>query len=165
FRKQRCLIFGLEFIDHKREGSLCNKRFDILTRTTDTRNEYVVFELKSPCDDVFKIKEMKNNNNGESTEYHLSHSLARSIPQILHYKNLIEEKKETDDDLQRIGVKPGKISKCIILIGQRKTDDPIWEEYFRNLKNNFSNILEIWTYSDLIEKLETTIKNLEENLN
>ena len=30
FRKQRCLIFGLEFTDHKREGELSSKRFDLL---------------------------------------------------------------------------------------------------------------------------------------
>lgn len=163
YRKQRCLIFGLEFIDHKREGELSRKRFDILTKTSELSNEYVLFELKSPCDDAFQVKEIENENGGKSTEYHLSSQIARSIPQILHYKSLFESKAEGDDDLQRIGIKAGKISKCIILIGQRK-DDPVWENHFRDVKNNFSNVLEIWTYTDLIHKLDITIKNLEENV-
>jgi len=163
YRKQRCLIFGLEFIDHKREGELSRKRFDILTKTNELSNEYVLFELKSPCDDTFQIKEVENENGGKSTEYHLSPQIARSIPQILHYKSLFESKTEEDDDLQRIGIKAGKISKCIILIGQRKGDS-VWENHFRAVRNNFSNLLEIWTYTDLIHKLDITIKNLEENL-
>ncbi len=163
YRKQRCLIFGLEFIDHKREGELARKRFDILTRTSNINNEYVIFELKSPCDDVFKIEETETENEGKKTTYSLSPQLARAIPQILHYKSNLEKKVETDDDLQRLGIKPGKVVKCIILIGKRYKDD-MWKEYFRNLKCNFGNILEIWTYSDLIDKLKITIKNLEENL-
>jgi len=55
YRKQRCLIFGIEFIDHKREGELDRKRFDILTRASLSSNEYVIIELKSPKNDVFKI--------------------------------------------------------------------------------------------------------------
>ncbi len=164
YRKQRCLIFGLEFIDHKREGELSRKRFDILTRTSNTKNEYVIFELKSPCDDVFKIEERNTANEGKSTEYHLSPEVSRAIPQILHYKNLLESKSADDDDLQRLGIEPGKVTKCIILIGKRYKD-LIWESHFNSIRNNFSNVLEIWTYSDLIDKLEITIKNLEENLN
>ena len=163
FRKQRCLIFGLEFIDHKREGELSRKRFDILTRTSTQKNEYVIFELKSPCDDVFKIEEKVTPNEGKTTEYHLSPQISRAIPQILHYKSLLEAKVAGDDDLQRLGIGPGKVAKCIILIGKRY-DDPIWEEHFKSIRDNFSNVLEIWTYSDLIEKLDVTIKNLEENL-
>lgn len=164
-RKQRCLIFGLEFINHKREGLLSSKRFDILTKMSLTDNEYVIFELKSPNSDVFKIyNEEENKNEGKTNKYKLSDDLARSIPQILNYKTLFEEKKDDDEDLQRVGIKSGKVSKCIILIGTRK-EDPIWEKNFRNIKSNFSNTLEIWTYSDLINKLEITIKNLEENCN
>ena len=163
FRKQRCLIFGLEFIDHKREGELSRKRFDILTRTSTSKNEYVIFELKSPCDDVFKVETKDTSNEGKITEYHLSPQISRAIPQILHYKHLLEGKTAGDDDLQRIGISPGKVTKCIILIGKRY-DDPIWEEHFKSIRDNFSNVLEIWTYSDLIEKLDVTIKNLEENL-
>lgn len=164
FRKQRCLIFGLEFIDHKREGELAGKRFDILTRTSSNTNEYVIIELKSPCDTIFKTVSQTNKNGGISTEYHLSPQLSRAIPQILHYKSGLEAKSENDDDLQRIGIKPGKISKCIILLGQR-IDDDVWLSHYRDLKTNFSNVIEIWTYSDLIDKLDNTIRNLEENLN
>ncbi|MDZ7693965.1 MAG: hypothetical protein U5K69_23080 [Balneolaceae bacterium] len=57
YRKQRCLIFGLEFIDHKREGELSRKRFDILTRSSMSKNEYVIFELKSPSDEIFRVRE------------------------------------------------------------------------------------------------------------
>ena len=165
YRKQRCLIFGLEFIDHKREGELSRKRFDILTRSSISKNEYVILELKSPCDNIFKIVEVNLKQGGSSVEYHLSPEIARAIPQILRYKSKFENTPEDDDDLKRIGIKKGTVKKCIILLGKRNYDDPIWEDHFRSLKNNFSNILEIWTYSDLIEKLEVTIKNLEENLN
>ncbi len=163
YRKQRCLIFGLEFIDHKREGELSRKRFDILTRTSTVKNEYVIIELKSPSDNVFEISQRQNANDGTSTEYHLSPQVARAIPQILHYKSLLEGKSAGDDDLQRIGIEPGKVSKCIILIGSRNID-ALWEDHFKSLKTNFSNSLEIWTYSDLIEKLDVTIQNLNENL-
>lgn len=163
YRKQRCLIFGLEYIDHKREGEISRKRFDILTKTSIDRNEYVIIELKSPCDDVFKIVEKENINQGKTTEYHLSNEISRAIPQILNYKSMLESKSADDEDLQRIGITNCKVSKCIILLGQRK-DCPVWNKNFINIKSNLSNTLEIWTYSDLIDKLEVTIKNLEENL-
>ncbi len=164
YRKQRCLIFGIEFIDHKREGELGRKRFDILTRASLNSSEYVIIELKSPKDNVFKIVEKQSSQGGTSVEYHLSPEISRAIPQILRYKSKFESKTEDDDDLKRIGIEKGLVKKCIIIIGQ-KSNDPIWIDHFVNLKNNLSNTLEIWTYSDLIEKLEITIKNLEENLN
>lgn len=163
-RKQRCLIFGLEFIDHKREGQLSSKRFDILTRSSVHQNEYVIIELKSPKDEIFKIKEVDNQNSGTSVEYHLSPELSRAIPQILRYKSKFESTPIDDDDFRRIGVEKGTIKKCIILLGVRHFNDPIWEDHFTSLKRNLSNTLEIWTYSDLIEKLDVTITNLEENL-
>lgn len=86
YRRQRCLIFGLEYIDHKREGAMESKRFDLLTRASKEKNEYVLIELKSPCDEVFKVKEISNNNQGKSYEYHLSNAISRSIPQILRDK-------------------------------------------------------------------------------
>ncbi|MBK9254613.1 MAG: DUF4263 domain-containing protein [Saprospiraceae bacterium] len=162
FRRQRCLIFGLEFIDHKREGELSRKRFDILTRSSLTKNEYVIIELKSPKDNVFKI-ETRQTSQGESVEFHISPEVARAIPQILRYKSKLQSIPTDDDDLRRIGIEKGDISKCIILIGQRQ-NDPIWNDHFKSLKSSLSNNLEIWTYSDLIDKLEITIKNLEENL-
>lgn len=164
-RKSRCLIFGLEFIDHKREGSNSSKRFDVLTRLSEGENEYVLIELKSPNAEVFSIKEKVNANGGTSTEYSLSDDLSRAIPQILRYRGNLESKSEEDEDLQRIGIKKGKIPKCIILIGQRKINNPLWENHFSSLKENFGNSLELWTYTDLIRKLGTTIKNLTDNLN
>lgn len=163
YRKQRCLIFGLEFIDHKREGELSRKRFDILTKSSMTSNEYVLIELKSPCDDIFKIVQKNTSNDGTSVEYHLSPQLSRAIPQILRYKSKFEKLPEDDDDLRRIGLPKGEIKKCIILLG-KKSDDPVWVDHFKSLKNNLGGGLEILTYSDLIEKLDVTIKNLEENL-
>lgn len=162
YRRQRCLIFGLEFIDHKREGEISRKRFDILTRSSLVKNEYVIIELKSPKDDVFKV-ETRQTSQGESVEFHLSPEIARAIPQILRYKSKLQSISIDDDDLRRIGIEKGDISKCIILIGQRK-DEPIWNDHFKCLKSSLSNNLEIWTYSDLIDKLEITIMNLEENL-
>ena len=52
------------------------------------------------------------------------------------------------------------ISKCIIVIGAKK-DDPRWRANFLDLKKSFNSILEIWTYTDLRNKLFSTIKNLE----
>jgi hypothetical protein len=162
YRKQRCLIFGLEYIDHKREGELGRKRFDILTRSSMERNEYVILELKSPCDNIFKIEE-KETKQGTSVEYHLSSQLSRAIPQILRYKSKFLSTSEDDDDLRRMGVAKGDVLKCIIILGQKKCD-PIWNDHFLSLKNNLSNNLEIWTYTDLIDKLDITIRNLEDNL-
>ncbi len=163
-RKSRCLIFGLEFISHKSQGELSRKRFDILTRLSEDKNEHVIIELKSPCKEVFEVKEVDNMNWWKSTEYHLSADIARSIPQISHYRNWLENKSETDDDFQRIWIQKGKVAKSMIVIWTRHFDDPIWEENFISLQRNFSNWLEIITYSDLIKKLDTTIKNLRDNL-
>ncbi len=163
-RKSRCLIFWLEFISHKSQGELSRKRFDILTKLSEDRNEHVIIELKSPFEDIFKIVKEENINWWKSTEYHLSKDIARSIPQILHYKSLIENKDENDDDFQRIWIKKWKVVKSIIIIGTRKYDDCIWEENYTSLQNTFSNWLEIITYTDLIKKLDTTIKNLKDNL-
>jgi|GEM_PF-3770835 len=162
FRHQRCLIFGLEFIDHKMEGELSRKRFDLLTRSSLSKNEYVIIEMKSPNEDVFKVLTLSTNQ-GESVEYHLSPAISRAIPQILRYRSKLQTISEDDDDLRRIGIKKGNVAKCIILIGQRKTD-PIWNDHFNSLKASLSSNLEIWTYTDIIDKLEIVIKNLEENL-
>jgi len=161
-KKSRCLIFGLEYISHKREGSISSKRFDVLTRLADGKNDYVLIELKSPNSDVFKVVEKENQNDGKSTEYHLSNDTSRAIPQISDYRNLLEN--STDSEWQKIGLPKGKVSKCLILIGTRKESDSVWESHFVNLKKNLSSSIEIMTYTDLIHKLETTIKNLRENL-
>ena len=160
-KKSRCLIFGLEFISHKREGTVSSKRFDILTRISQGKNDYVLIELKSPNSDVFKIIQNNNQNEGLSTEYSLSDDTSRAIPQISDYRNLLEIASEVD--WQRFGLKKGKISKCLILIGTKKSD-PVWLEHFYSLRRNLSSSIEILTYTDLVQKLETTISNLKENL-
>jgi len=163
-KKSRCLIFGLEFIAHKREGNISLKRFDLLTKLSEGRSEYALIELKSPNAEVFKITEKVNVNEGKSFEYKLSDDLARAIPQILRYRDNLESKPPEDEDWNRIGLKKERIGKCIILIGTKKQDDSLWENHFSSLRRSFSNSLEIWTYSDLIQKLETTITNLKNNL-
>ena len=159
-RKQRCLIFGVEYIDPKREGKLSDKRFDVLAE--QNRNYHVIIELKSPTAEVFKVEERENANGGRITEFHLSSEMARAIPQVLGYKKWY--KTATAEEIQALGVKQKKeISKCIIVIGQNKDDDLVWKENFCDLKNSLNDI-EIITYTDLIDKLDNTVHNLEENL-
>ena len=88
-RKSRCLIFGLEFISHKTEGTISSGRFDVLTKLHEGKNEYVLIELKSPNSEVFKITP-KLNINGVTDEYRLSDDTARAIPQISDYRNQLE---------------------------------------------------------------------------
>lgn len=163
YRKQRCLIFGLEYINHKREGELSRKRFDVLTRSSLSRNEYVIIELKSPCAEVFRV-ETHETKQGKAEEYHLSPDLARAIPQILRYKSIFSSTSNDSDDLRRMGIEKGDIVKCVIVVGQKKKDDPIWIDHFNSLKSSLSNGLEIITYTELIDKLSITIQNLEYNL-
>lgn len=160
YRKQRCLIFGLEYIDHKREGAVQGKRFDILTRASELNNEYVLIELKSPSADVFDVKEETNSNGGKTVTYSISRDLARAIPQILQYRQRFEAAPSDSEDLQRVGVAAGTISKCMIVIGERKTD-AVWQSHFDQLKRSLSGGIEIVTYTDLINKLTLTISNLE----
>lgn len=161
YRKQRCLIFGLEYTDHKREGELQRKRFDILTRSSIDLNEYTLIELKSPSADVFDITEEQNKNGGSSTTYALSEELARAIPQILQYRKRFEAALGDNDDLQRLGVAPGKVFKCLIVIGQRESH-AIWKSHYDELRRSLASGLEILTYTDLINKLSVTLKNLED---
>mgnify|MGYP001591101343 CR=1 FL=1 len=160
-KKSRCLIFGLEFISHKREGVVSSKKFDILTRISQGKNDYVLIELKSPNSDVFKTVTKTNQNDGESVEYHLSDDTSRAIPQISDYRSLLEN--ATEVEWQKIGLTKGKISKCLIIIGTKK-DNVVWSEHFLSLRKNLSSTIEILTYTDLVQKLETTINNLKENL-
>lgn len=159
--RSRCLIFGLEFISHKREGLISSKKFDILTRISQGKNDYVLIELKSPNSDVFETSTRPNQNEGESVEYSLSKDVARAIPQISDYRNLLENGSSTD--WQRIGLPKGRISKCLIIIGIKK-EEQVWSEHFSSLKKNLSGTIEVLTYSDLIQKLDTAIINLKENL-
>lgn len=161
YRKQRCLIFGLEYVDPKREGVLNSKRFDILAE--QNREHHVLIELKSPNAEVFKIESEENKNGGYSSTYNISPDLSRAIPQILSYKDWYENQ-ASPEDLQKLGIEKRKlISKCIIVIGQTVENDEVWKGNFKRLKESLNDI-EICTYTDLINRLENTIRNLEENL-
>lgn len=163
-QRSRRLIFGLEFIDQKREWLLSWNRFDMLTRLIDWNNEYVIFEFKSPTADAFDFDESQENGNSATTKtYRFSKELSRSIPQITGYKSWFENKQEWDPDLTRIGLKRGKIRKSIIVIGQHKDDDE-WKDHFSRLSYTIWNGIDIITYTDLVNRLATTIQNLENNL-
>lgn len=161
-RKSRCLIFGLEFINHKREGAASQKRFDILTRMADGRNEYVLIELKSPSGKVFDVREEANRNGGKSTTYSLSDDISRALPQIASYKGLLRD--ASNVEWQQIGYSPGEVVKSIILVGTRPKNDLVWDDNYMHLKNGLSSTIEIMTYTDLLERLDATIQNLAENL-
>ena len=158
YRKKRCLMFGIEYIDPKREGEFDRKRFDILA--TQNRERHVLIELKSPTAKIFEVDDTPNLNDGVATTYMLSREMARAIPQILQYKRLYENM--GPETVERLGIAQKKeISECIIVIGQRDKGT-VWAENFKSLCN--STIIKIVTYTDLIEKIENTITNLEENL-
>lgn len=158
FRKQRCLIFGIEYVDPKREGKINEKRFDILAE--QNREHHILIELKSPIAEVFNVKQNPNKNDGFSSEYNISPELSRAIPQILSYKKWYQD--ASPEELEALGITNKKnISKCIIIIGISK-EDQVWKDNFDRLQESFN--IEIVTYSDLIEKLKNSIKNLEENL-
>jgi hypothetical protein len=164
-RRARCMIFGLEYVNHKREGQTNGNRYDLLTRigVGDDNEERVLIELKGADADILEIKTKKNSNDGKVEEFCLSESLTRAIPQILEYKRNLEEKSEggADQDMRRMGeFSKITISKCIIVIGAKKNDKR-WQANFLDLKKSFNSILEIWTYTDLRNKLSSTIKNLE----
>lgn len=161
-RRSRCLIFGLEYINHKREGSISQKRFDVLTRISEGVNEYVLFELKSPSGQIFKISHESNSNGGQVDTYSLSDDISRALPQISSYKRLLQS--GSDEEWQRIGLSRGHISKSIIMVGTRPENNKVWEAYFGSLKETLSSSVEIMTYTDLLHKLDVTIKNLKENL-
>lgn len=161
FRQERCMIFGLEFIDHKREGGASGNRYDLLTRIGSETEERVLIELKSPSDDIFNIKNTETINDIKK-EYSISNSLARAIPQILEYKKTLEDKNAGDPELEKIGeLSDIKINKCIIVIGSKKSD-PRWLNNLREFRNSLNSNLEIWTYTDLFNKIDSTIKNLEQ---
>lgn len=159
YRKTRCLIFGLEYVDPLREGEIMGrKRFDILA--TQSRESHILLELKSPSADVFEIKEKKNANEGKTTTYKLSPDLARAIPQILGYKKWY--KNIGPEKVEELGLKEKKhVSECVIVIGQRQNNNT-WKQNFEDLKDNLK--VKIWTYTDLVDRMANTIKNLKENL-
>ena len=158
YRKQRCLMFGIDLVDPKREGEFIRKRFDILAE--QNRQHHVLIEMKSPTADIFTVKEHQTKNEGKTTEYTLSEEISRAIPQVLGYRKWYESARL--EEIQALGIeKKKKISRCIIVIGTNKEDD-VWLENFEEFRNSIN--IEIWTYTDLIDKLENTIKNLQENL-
>ena len=160
-RKERCVIFGLEYIDFKREGNNSSKRFDVLTRVGEKDVERVLIELKCPSDDIFEIK-TKETSNGSSQEYHLHPKVSRAIPQILEYRSTLENKDPGDPELTALGINEKiKIKKCIIIVGKNSTDAR-WQQNRSNISNSFTHTLEIWTYDDLLNKLNSTITNIEE---
>lgn len=160
YRQQRCMIFGLEYIDFSREGSVNSKNFDVLTRVGSKHIDHVLIELKSPGDDIFKITRSDTINNQTST-YQIHDHLARAIPQILEYKSALESKEPGDAELEKLGIQ-GKayIGKCIIVIGKHR-EDTRWLQNRKNLVRSLGATLDIWTYSELLEKLSSTIENLE----
>jgi hypothetical protein len=156
YRKQRSLIFGIDYVDPKREGEIhMRKRFDILAE--QNHNSHVIIELKSPNADIFKITNNPNANDGQTSSYSISSDLSRAIPQILSYKRWYERMSE--EEMQGLGLSDKKIvSECIIVIGQRK-EDALWKQNFKDLQSNVN--VKIMTYNDLIDKMSNTIENLE----
>lgn len=160
YRQQRCMIFGLEYIDFQREGSVSSKKFDVLTRVGSKYIDHVLIELKSPADDIFEVTQAGSINNPTST-YQIHKHLARAIPQILEYKSTLESKPAGDAELEKLGIKDkAHIGKCIIVIGKH-SDDARWKQNRENLVRSLGSTLEIWTYSELLNKLGSTIENLE----
>jgi hypothetical protein len=160
YRQQRCLIFGLEYIDFKREGSVNSKNFDVLTRVGSKYIDHVIIELKGPSADIFEVTSSDTVNNPTDT-YKLHGDLARAIPQILEYKSSLESKEPGDAELEKLGIfdKP-HIGKCIVVIGKH-SDNPRWLKNRENLVRSLNSGLEIWTYTELLNKLDATIQNLE----
>lgn len=159
-RQDRCMIFGLEFVDHKREGGASGDRYDLFTRIGVESEDRVLIELKGPSDDVFNTIKHPGKNDVKE-EYSLSNSLSRSIPQILEYRKSLEDKHEGDPELQKISEEESiRISKCIIVIGTIQKGAR-WKKNFVELRRSLSSGLEIWTYTDLLYKIDSTIKNLE----
>jgi hypothetical protein len=158
--QDRCMIFGLEFVDHVREGGASGDRYDLFTRIGPSNEERVLIELKSPGDSVFDVRETPIKN-GVKKEYSISRSLSRAIPQILEYRKTLESKPEGDPELQKIGEDSVvRISKCIIVIGSRPRDVRSIKN-LREFRKSLSSGLEIWTYTDLLHKINSTIRNLE----
>lgn len=160
-RSKRCLIFGLEFLRHYREGGVSGNRYDLLTRIGLENTERVLIELKSPNDEVFE-EDKSPTINELKVDYKLSKSLSRAIPQILEYRLHLENKLEGDPELQKTGeISRIKIAKCIIVIGFHEIDAR-WIANLRELRLALSSSLEIWTYSDLLNKMDATIQNLKQ---
>ncbi len=153
-KKVRCMIFGLEFIDYKREVSFGNSRFDILTEQSGL--DHVIIEMKSPNVGLFDVVR-KSTNNGEKEEYIISKDLGEAIPQVIKYFD--EYQRENDETFKKNGVLKKRVSKAIILIGRNEKDNIVWQEHFNRLRHRLSGI-EILTYDHLVEKIGNQIENL-----
>ncbi len=151
--KIRCLIFGLEYVDYKREVQFGNSQFDILTEQSGT--DHVIIEMKSPNADVFKFKQTQLKN-GVKTDYILSGDLAEAIPQTIKY--LREYERSNSEDFQRVGVERKIPHKALIIIGRKRVDQ-VWQQHYNDLNHRISGI-EILTYDHLIEKMSNQIQNL-----
>lgn len=91
----------------------------------------------------------------------MSKAVSRAIPQILEYRKDLEDKNPDDRELQKAGEENKvKITKCIIVVGS-DMNDRRWRKNFVQLKRSLSSDLEIWTYNDLVHKIDATIENLE----
>lgn len=158
-RNSRCLIFGLDYMKYVGELPKDDGRLDLIASRVGGI-EHVIIEMKSPTADVFDVDVSDNINGGGNEKYSLSKELARAIPQVLGYRKDCEVNSPCHIKQENKGE---NFYKCIIVIGQRGAEAD-WEENFILLKKSLSSSLEIWTYTDLIEKLETTIQNLKNNL-
>lgn len=150
----RCLIFGLEYVDYKREAGFGNSKFDVLTDISGT--EHVIIELKSPNKDFFTISKIQLKN-GFKSEYSISPDLAEAIPQTLKYFRDYEN--ETEETFIKNGTTHKKVPKAIIVIGRNIKDDKIWQDHYCDLANRVAGI-EMLTYDHLIEKMRNQLENL-----
>lgn len=152
--KINCLIFGLEYVDYKREVTFGNSQFDVLTDISGT--EHVIIELKSPNRLVFQVQ-IRRLKNGTKTDYILSPDLAEAIPQTIKYFR--EYEREPAETFIKNGTEHKKVPKAIIVIGRNQKDNPVWQDHYCDLRNRIAGI-EILTYDHLVEKIQNQIVNL-----
>lgn len=159
--KWRMMIFGLEYNNHlSQKNDASGKRLDIFMSNNPDKNNLIIVELKSPNCDIFSINEITKPDGTKSSSYELSDHLSRAIPQVLGYKRDLEALTQTKKDDYNL---PSEyiISKCIIVIGSNdKLANSTAKQKFKDFRESFNSGLEIWTYSDLISKINITIENL-----
>jgi hypothetical protein len=160
-REYRNMIFGLEYTHHKHNQKTPSCTiYDIIMSNDIGGLEITVVELKSPSHRIFDT-----NNTG--VEVKLSSDLSRAIPQVLEYARKIKNATSADER-KRLGVPQEgklKIKKSIIVIGNNNefTGDNLYlQDHLTSIRESFNSSLEIWTYSDLINKITITIKNLKQ---
>jgi len=80
--------------------------------------------------------------------------------EVLGYKKMYEHAQA--EELEKLGIKHKKpVSKCVIVLGTC-IDDQVWRENFDRVCATLCGI-ELLTYNHLIDRLDNTIRNLEEN--